>query len=140
MTLLESSGDIRDVRWRQRLQNFDKTLRLLKMSLDIPLPDEVQRAGMVQFFEMSFELGWNVLKDYLEAQGFTDIASPRAVLKKAFEVGLIENGRNWLKGLEDRNLTSHTYDEPTALKIETLIRTEYIVLFESLSQTLGAKR
>ena len=72
----------------------------------IKTPDVVQRAGMIQFFEMCFELSWNAIKDYLEAQGFGDLKSPRASLKKAFQIGLIDEGAVWLKGLEDRNLTS----------------------------------
>lgn len=126
----------RDVRWRQRLQNFEKALGWLERALAIPHPDIVQRAGMVQFFEMAFELAWNVLKDYLEAQGFLDVASPRSALKKAFEVGLIADGRAWLKGLEDRNLTSHTYDEATAAQVEQLVRTQYLPLFQALRAKL----
>ncbi|NNM53248.1 MAG: nucleotidyltransferase [Spirochaetales bacterium] len=129
-----------DVRWVQRLQNFQKAFHRLKTALAIASPDEVQRAGMIQFFEMSFELGWNVLKDYLEAQGFSDVSSPRTALKKAFQEGLISNGRGWLKGLDDRNLTSHTYDELTASKVETLIREEYYQLFEELSHTMDLKK
>lgn len=128
----------RDVRWRQRLQNFEKALGWLEKALAIPHPDIVQRAGMVQFFEMAFELAWNVLKDYLEAQGFLDVASPRAALKKAFEIGLIGDGRAWLKGLEDRNLTSHTYDEATAAQVEQLVRTQYLPLFQALKTRLAS--
>ncbi len=99
------------------------------MALAIQDPDVVQRAGMVQFFEMCFELSWNVLKDYLEEQGFTDVRSPRAAIKKAFEIGLISDGTVWLKGLEDRNLTSHLYNEQVAKEIIVLVSTVYAPLF-----------
>ena len=129
-----------DVRWRQRFQNFQKILQLLKNALSIASLDDLQRAGIIQFFEITFELGWKVLKDYLEEEGFHEIATPRSVIKKAFEIGLISNGRGWLKGLDDRNLTSHTYDELTAQSVEALIRKEYLVLFEELAASMENRK
>jgi nucleotidyltransferase substrate binding protein (TIGR01987 family) len=85
-----------DIRWQHRQQNFNKALAFLELALAIEKPDIVQRAGMIQFFEMTFELAWKMLKDYLEAQGFSKLNSPRAVLKKAFEAGLITEGHDWL--------------------------------------------
>ena len=73
-----------DVRWLQRYQNFSNALKHLEAALAIQNPDYAQKAGIVQFFEMSYELAWKTLKDYLEYQGFLDFDSPRAVIKKAF--------------------------------------------------------
>jgi nucleotidyltransferase substrate binding protein (TIGR01987 family) len=126
-----------DVRWLQRLDNLEKALGNLEVALAIENADMVQRAGMVQFFEMCFELSWNVLKDYLEEQGFVDINSPRASIKKAFEIGLVADGTTWLKGLEDRNLTSHIYNETIARQVEGLIRTTYAPLIRVLVQTMN---
>jgi nucleotidyltransferase substrate binding protein (TIGR01987 family) len=128
-----------DVRWKQRFSNFQHTLRNLDLALAIPSPDVIQRAGMVQFFEMTFELSWKVLKDYLEAQGFTDEQTPRAVIKKSFEIGLIEDGSAWLKGLEDRNLSSHIYNEQIAREIEAMISGIYAPLFHALESRLQTK-
>ncbi len=114
-----------DIRWKQRFQNFEKSLLLLERALEIETPDIVQKAGLIQFFELTFELSWKVMKDYLEAEGFEGVQSPRAAIKKSFEVELIENGHIWIKLLEDRNLTTHTYDEETVEKIAQLIRNEY---------------
>jgi nucleotidyltransferase substrate binding protein (TIGR01987 family) len=126
----------KDVRWRQRFDNYDKAISHLELALQIQKPDVVQRAGLIQFFEMSFELSWNVMKDYLAGQGFTDVQSPRAAIKKAFETGLIEDGHGWLKLLEDRNLTSHLYDDATAIKVEELVRNEYYFLLKKLHSRL----
>lgn len=128
-------GD-QDVRWRQRQQNFNKALSHLEQSLDISEPDIVQRAGIVQFFEMTFELAWKMLKDYLEDQGFVAMNSPRTVLKQAFESGLIADGHSWLQILRDRNLMTHTYDEKTAVTVEALIRETYAPLLQELHQTM----
>jgi nucleotidyltransferase substrate binding protein (TIGR01987 family) len=129
-----------DIRWRQRYQNFEKSLRYLEQAMAINNPDIIQRAGLIQFFEMSFELAWNTLKDYLEEQGFIDVKSPRAAIKKAFETGLVTDGHNWLKALEDRNLTSHTYDEATANQVVELIRNSYYPLLAALNQELKGRK
>ena len=92
----------KDIRWKQRFQNFSKTLEYLEMALLIENPDIIQKAGTIQFFEMSFELAWNTVKDFLEEQGFTDVKSPRSALKKAFETGIIADGHSWMELLVDR--------------------------------------
>lgn len=73
------------------------------------------------------------MKDYLEDQGFLDIRSPRDAVKKSFEIGIISDGSQWLQGLEDRNLTAHTYNEATAQQVDTMIRETYYVLFKNLN-------
>ena len=125
-----------ETRWKQRLRNFEASLNLLEMALDIAEPDLVQRAGLIQFYEMAFELSWKTLKDFLEAKGFLELRGPRDVLKLAFNEGLIDDGHLWMKALEDRNLTSHTYDENTAQQIEVLIRNYYANLLRLLKSKL----
>lgn len=128
-----------DIRWKQRFQNFEKAIGHLEEALMIESPDLLQKAGIIQFFEMSYELAWNTLKDYLEEQGFTDVKSPRNALKKAFEVGLIEDGHTWMDLLLDRNLTAHTYDEEKATEVEELIHEKYFPVLSQLYEILKAK-
>jgi len=125
-----------DIRWKQRFQNFTKAMNYLEQALHISNPDIVQKAGIIQFFEMSFELAWNLLKDYLEEQGFVDIKSPRAAIKKAFEMNILENGHDWMDLLQDRNLTAHTYDEQKATEMEELIQNKYFPLLKALHNSL----
>lgn len=91
----------------------------------------IERAGLIQFFEMAFEQSWKLLKDYQEAEGFT-IASPRQAIKQAFQSSLITDGHAWISALEDRNLTTHTYNEQTARLVEQKIRDAYFPLLKSL--------
>ncbi len=128
-----------DIRWKQRFRNFNKSLELLESALKIEQPDVVQKAGIVQFFEMCCELSWKVMKDYLEDQGFTEIGTPRNAIKKSFEIGLIEDGHAWMDLLVDRNLSVHTYDEEKANSLDLLIHTKYIHLFQKLRNTLSTK-
>jgi len=129
----------KDIRWIQRFHNYDKALKLLEEALQIPDPDMVQKAGIIQFFEMSFELAWNLVKDFLEEQGFVDVKSPRSALKKAFEMGIIEHGHSWMDLLTDRNLTAHTYDEQKATELETLIQEKYFPILKALHTNFKKK-
>jgi len=126
-----------DIRWRQRLSNYAKAMSYLEEAMQIPNPDVVQRAGLIQFFEMSFELAWKLLKDYLEYQGFVEVKSPRNAIKKAFEVGLLENGHDWMALLTDRYLTAYTYDEQKAYDMEMLIKHKYFQLLSALLKTFN---
>jgi nucleotidyltransferase substrate binding protein (TIGR01987 family) len=130
----------RDIRWLQRFQNFEKSLGYLLEAMEIKNPDIFQKAGTIQFFEMTFELAWNLVKDYLEDQGFSNVKSPRSALKKAFETGLIVDGHGWMELLLNRNLTSHTYDEETADEIIKLIQSEYKPLLKQLYDIFKQKR
>ena len=125
----------KEIRWRQRFTNFEKAFRTLERTVAIEHPSEAERGGLIQFFEMAFELSWKTLKDYLEADGF-QVSSPRAVLKQAFQSGIIKDGHAWIEALEDQNLAAHTYNEETALKVEKLIREKYFPAIAKLHKTL----
>lgn len=127
-----------DVRWKQRFQNFDRACALLERTAANPDLSEAERGGLIHFFEMAFELSWKLLKDYLTIEGY-EITSPRGAFKQAFQSQLIQDGGAWLIVLEDRNLTTHTYDEATALRVEKKIREEYFPLLQVLRETFEAK-
>ncbi|MCF7793586.1 MAG: nucleotidyltransferase substrate binding protein [Candidatus Cloacimonetes bacterium] len=114
----------KEIRWKQRFQNFEKAFLLLQKYVKIVKPNEIERAGIIQFFEMAFELSWKLMKDYLESTGFL-LQSPRESIKQAFQTNLIEDGHIWIDALNDRNLTAHTYDEKLALQIIEVIRKKY---------------
>ena len=131
--------NLKDIRWKQRFENFDKSYKLLNKYAKQPITTELDRAGIIQFFEMTFELAWKVLKDYLEAQEYL-VKSPRETVKQAFQIGLIDNGHIWMDALSNRNLTTHTYDEELANKMTNEIITMYLPeldkMYEKLSKEL----
>jgi nucleotidyltransferase substrate binding protein (TIGR01987 family) len=129
----------KDIRWKQRFQNFEKALKHLEEALQIKNPDIIQTAGIIQFFEMNYELAWNTVKDFLEEQGFNDVKSPRDALKKAFEIDLVKDGHTWMELLLDRNLTAHTYDEAKATEVQKLIHNKYFPLLKELYFTFKEK-
>lgn len=126
------------IRWRQRFENFERSYLLLKRTVAIKKPSEAERGGLIQFFETSFELSWKTLKDYLESEGI-DAKTPREVLKQAFGLGVLGDGRVWMRMLDDRNLMSHTYDDTESLKVERKIREDYFPQLESLYKIFREK-
>ncbi len=120
-----------DIRWIQRFQNFEKAFLLLQKTVQIESPSVVERAGLIQFFEMTFELAWKLLKDYEEEEGF-EVTSPRDAIKRAFQTNIITEGHTWIDALEDRNLTSHTYHEIIAIEVEEKIRNKYFPVLGKL--------
>lgn len=127
-----------DIRWRQRFDNLQKTFILLDEALRILQPSITERMGIIQAFEMCFELSWKTLKDYLQEKGFQD-STPRDVLKRAFQEGIIQEGELWLRALESRNETVHIYDQEKAIEIETQVREKYFPLIKQLHEFfLGA--
>lgn len=126
---------LKDIRWRQRFENFEKSYKLLEKYANEDLQSEIEKAGMIQFFEMTFELAWKMLKDYLESQGFI-VKSPRETIKQAFQIGLIDDGHSWLEALNKRNLTTHIYDKVFAEKFVQEIKQVYFPLFKILYKKL----
>lgn len=130
--------NLKEIRWKQRFQNFNKAFCLLAKYAEKAKYTELERAGLIQLFETAFELAWKVLKDYLEAEGYT-VSSPREAIKKSFQIEIIKNGDLWLEALQDRNLTSHTYDEEDALKAIKRINTKYVPILIELQEFLLEK-
>lgn len=127
------------IRWQQRFANYEKAFAQLENTIEIKDPNDAERAGLIQFFEVTFELAWKTLKDYLESVGYV-IQSPREAIKQAFQSQLISNGQTWLEALGKRNLTVHTYDEETAVNIETHIRRAYYPELKTFCEEFRKKK
>ena len=126
------------LRFRQRFTNYKKSLGHLKMTVEKENLNEIEKAGLIQFFEVGFELAWKVMKDYLVAEGY-EVKSPRETIKQAFQYGLIDDGSLWLEALEKRNLSAHTYDESILDELEKLIIHSYYPMMEKLKDVLAKK-
>lgn len=116
------SNDNQDIRWKQRFSNFSRAFLLLReaMENDISTLNQLEKEGIIQRFEYTFELAWKVLKDKMENDGLVlDQISPKAVIKQAYAAKYINDPDTWLKMIGDRNLMSHTYD---FVKFEAVIQ------------------
>ena len=127
---------LKDVRGKQRFVNFEKSYNLLDQYINQPIETELERAGIIQFFEISFELSWKLMKDYLESHELS-VKSPRETIKQAYQIGLIDDGHIWIDALSDRNLTVHTYDEAFAKKMVQDIIHVYFPELKKLYHKLG---
>ncbi|MDC3424590.1 nucleotidyltransferase substrate binding protein [Aquibacillus sp. 3ASR75-11] len=131
--------EMKDIRWKQRFENFEKSFKLLEKYSEEPISTELERAGIIQFFETTFELAWKVLKDYLEAEGYV-AKSPRESIKQAFQIEIIEDGHLWMDALSKRNLTTHTYDQELSEKLMKEIQEQFLPLLRNLYDKLLEER
>ncbi len=124
--------NIASLRWVKRLGNYQKTFDSLADAVALakkrPLSD-LEKQGLIQAFEFTHELAWNLMKDYLVYQGVQDITGSRDASREAFSKGLITDGEAWMAMIQSRNKTSHTYNLAVANEIVDAIQTDYVGLF-----------
>lgn len=119
-----------DIRWKQRFQNFEKSVLLLQNAVNKKNLSDLEKAGLIQFYEFTFELAWKTLKDYLEHKN-VEVKFPRDAIKEGFYYELIDNGEIWLDMLQKRNLMSHTYDTKNAeLAYQLIVNTYFSELYD----------
>ena len=115
-------------RWIQRFDNYKRAQSQLDAAVQLMRQRDLsnlEKQGVIQAFEFTWELAWNLLKDYLNWQGETEITGARDAIKESFKRGLIEEGQIWMAMLQDRNRTSHTYNESIMREILASIDASY---------------
>ena len=126
-----------DIRWKQRFNNYLKAFQTLIEAVELAQTRELsklEQQGLIQGFEFTHELAWNVLKDYLEHKGFVDLIGSRDATRTAFKNGLIENGEVWMAMIKARNQTSHTYNPELADDVADEVLNVFYPEFEKLAQ------
>lgn len=129
--------EIKDIRWHQRFENYRKALALLTDAVEIITKElgkaefeeeayarvnDLMKEGLIKRFEYTHQLAWNVMKDFEEYQGISPVMGSRDATRYALQLGLIED-KLWMKMIDNRNLTAHTYNEDTAsLVLKDIIR------------------
>jgi nucleotidyltransferase substrate binding protein (TIGR01987 family) len=129
----------KDIRWVQRFSNFKKAFVKLDSAAKKSSRSELEQEGLIQRFEYTYELAWSTLKDFFEYQGYTEISGSRDAFKLAIERGLIQDGKEWMKMIENRQRTSHTYNQETADDIAELIIDSYVSKFGDLIKVLESE-
>jgi len=125
-----------DIRWKQRFANYQKALGQLQKFIDKKELNELEEQGIIQAFEFTHELAWQVMKDYFEYQGNTSITGSRDAVRESFQKGLISNGEVWMEMIKSRNQSSHTYNDAVVKEIKTKIITQYFSLFNEFKNKL----
>ena len=129
-----------DIRWLQRFANYTRALRRLSdaaaLAGERPL-SKLEQQGLIQAFEFTHELAWNVLKDYLEQQGIFGLIGSRDASRSGFQNGLVTDGEAWMDMIKARNLTSHTYNPEVADSVTRDILIRFYPAFAALQQRLA---
>ena len=126
-----------DIRWKQRFNNYLRAFQTLTEAIELSQTralTPLEQQGLIRGFEFTHELAWNVLKDYLSYQGVSDLVGSRDASRSAFKNALIRDGEVWMKMIEARNQTSHTYNIETARAIADSITHTFYLAFEEFSE------
>lgn len=146
--------EAKDIRWEQRFCNFTKAQRKLEDAVNYihenfllddkgkfdSVVNDLIKQGLIQSFEFTHELAWNVIRDYAAYQGNSEIRGSRDAVREGFSMGLIEKGDVWMEMIKSRNETSHTYEEQTASSIFNKIIFQYFPLFISFRDKMESIR
>ena len=143
------NAEQKDIRWEQRFSNYAKAFRKLASAVDVVKEamegdqiqigeslQEILKEGLIQRFEYTYQLAWNVMKDYAEYQGNNEIGGSRDATREAFKMGLITDAESWMDMIKSRNETSHTYNEKIANAIVEAILARYVTEFKAFQQHL----
>ena len=134
-----------DVRWLQRLNNYSQALQRLSEGVELAAQrtlSPLEQQGLIQAFEFTHELAWNVMKDFFHWQGNSAIAGSRDATREAYAKGLLEDGEGWMAMIKSRNQSSHTYNQAIAEAIVEAVIGQYhelFVRFEQRMQQLGVQ-
>ncbi|SMG35206.1 nucleotidyltransferase substrate binding protein, HI0074 family [Marivirga sericea] len=147
-----------DIRWEQRFSNYVKALKKLTKAIQYikqnvldkeesldendlnDVLDEMIKEGLIQRFEYTHELAWNVMKDYAKYQGNFEVGGSRDATREAFQLNLVSDGKIWMDMIGSRNKTSHTYDEDIADEIYQRILNDYYPAFLEFQKNMESKR
>jgi nucleotidyltransferase substrate binding protein (TIGR01987 family) len=127
-----------DIRWKQRFSNFQRALQTMTEAVELAGQrdlSKLEQQGLIQGFEFTHELAWNVLKDYLEDQGFVQIVGSKNATRTAFKNELISDGDAWMDMIKARNLSSHTYNTEIAEEIVDDILKRFYSAFAAMQTT-----
>ena len=99
-----------------KLDELKKALHRLKEALAVPKSDIV-RDSVIQRFEFTVELSWKVLQRHLKSSGVVESLTPKNVFREAARLGIVKDPEAWIKFVDARNLSSHTYKESLAEEV-----------------------
>lgn len=101
--------------------------RLVEVSKLYDGKDEIIRDSLIQRFEFTYELTHKTLREFMKYLGVTlENSFPRTIYKKAYVNNLISDDKVWINLLEDRNATSHIYNEALSDEIAERIVKNYV--------------
>lgn len=134
------ANKVEDIRWKQRFSNYTNALEQLQEAVKLSSERELsmlKKQGLIQAFEYTHELAWNVMKDFLEYQGNQNVKGSRDAIREAFKVALIDDGETWMETIQTRNATSHGYDKEMAEEVVNTIINDYMTIFSTFEKEMS---
>lgn len=134
------ANKVEDIRWKQRFSNYTNALEQLQEAVKLSSERELsmlEKQGLIQAFEYTHELAWNVMKDFLEYQGNQNVKGSRDAIREAFKVALIDDGETWMETMQTRNATSHGYDKEMAEEVVNTIINDYMTIFSTFEKEMS---
>lgn len=120
------------------IEKLKKAFKKLEDSVKIT-KDDLHKDGVIQRFEFTAELLWKTLKIILEYNSIDASGGPKMVIKQAFKFGYIQDDEIILDIIEDRNLSSHIYDEKTSDEIFKRISEVYLKKISEIINHIESK-
>ncbi len=121
---------------KAKIQNFREAFLRLSEALAEPDSNSLKVDGCIQRFEFTYEMCKKTLETVLLDLGFGVAENPREVIKEAGLQGFISSMEIWDEMREDRNDTSHEYNEEQAKEIYSRIPSyaaEFKLVLEKLT-------
>ena len=143
--------NVDDIRWKQRFSSYQNALFKLKDAINYyelqivekNIDDEqlinIVKEGLIQRFEYTYELAWNLMKDYAFYQGNSNVGGSRDAIKESFKLNLISDCEIWFDIIASRMQTSHNYNEETVNEIFNKIKDEYVNVFFNFYEIMKNK-
>lgn len=130
-------------RWIYRFDNYQRAFFLLREAVELEQQrpvSQLEKEGIIQRFEYTWELAWKLLKDLLDDGGVElETITPKSVIRAAFAAHIINDGEAWMRALNTRNLMSHTYNAQDFEKAVSLLLSDYLPLLAELHGFCSAK-
>lgn len=131
-------------RWRYRFENFERALASLDRAVKLTRAGkigEVERAGLLQLFNLAWDLVWKVLREYIEVEGgiIVQPVTPHSTVRAAMEAGMIIDRQDWMDALETRNKIAHIYSLDMANELLPLVTDRFVPMMIRFAGQLRAR-
>ena len=125
----------RQPKWLERLSIFKNAIARMAEVVELSKQrtlNQFERDSLIKRFEFTYEMAWKLMMSFEKEYGVTELLGSKDVVRTAFSMSLIDNGEAWLEMIDDRNKTSHLYDEEMAADVTEEIIDTYYPLFMEL--------
>ncbi len=125
-------------RLSERIENFNKAYNLFEIAHNSYINDkqnDIYKLAIVQAFEIVYELGWKVIKDFLKTKDI-ETFTPRDTIKEAFAANILPSAQIWIDMAKDRNASSHEYNQDKVNMILENISATYFYELKRFKENL----